>query len=85
MARKNRLTDLNDHLFMALEALGDEGLPPEETELRIRKAAAVVGVSDAILRIADTRIKAAKTIADIGAPGAHMLGELTFNGASTDK
>lgn len=82
---KNRLSDLNDHLFMALEALGDEDLSLEETETRIRKAAAVVGVSDAILRVADTRIKAAKTISELGAPGAHMLGELTFNGASQDK
>lgn len=77
MTKKNRIQDLNDHLFSALEGLNDDDLTGEALEAAMRRAAAVVGVSDAILRVADTRIRAAKVISEHGLPATSMLRGLT--------
>jgi hypothetical protein len=61
---KNQMSDLNDHLFMQMERLGDEGKTPEEIELECRRAVAMVGVADQILRHASLQIQAAKMITD---------------------
>ena len=48
MAR-NKLTDLNDHLFAQIERLNDETLTPEQMELELKKADAMEKVSKQIL------------------------------------
>lgn len=63
---KNKLTDLNDHLFMQLERLSDEALSPEQIEIEAKRADAIVAVSDQICRGADLQLKAVKIIADHG-------------------
>ena len=63
---KNKLTDLNDHLFAQLERLADEGLSSEEIEREVKRATAIVEVSDQVLHIADTGLKAAKLYAEHG-------------------
>ncbi len=63
---KNKLTDLNNHLFAQLERLADEGLSPEDVECEVKRTDAIVDVSDQVLRIADTGLKAAKLFAEHG-------------------
>ena len=63
---KNKLTDLNNHLFAQIERLADEDLSPEDVEREVKRADAIVDVSDQVLRIADTSLKAAKLFAEYG-------------------
>lgn len=70
---KNKLGDLNDHLFAQLERLSDETLSPEEIEKEVTRADAIVKVSDQIVGNADTQLKAAKLYAEHGERVAGML------------
>ncbi|ETW11086.1 hypothetical protein ATO8_18744 [Roseivivax marinus] len=63
---KNKLSDLNDHLFAQLERLSNEGLSAEALEREVKRADAVVSVSDQIIGTADVRLKAAKLFAEHG-------------------
>lgn len=70
---KNKLGDLNDHLFAQLERLSDESMSAEEIEREVTRADAIVKVSDQIVGNADTQLKAAKLFADHGERIAGML------------
>lgn len=63
---KNKLSDLNNHLFAQLERLGDEDLDAEKIEQEVKRAEAIVGVADSIVRNADLQLKAATLIANHG-------------------
>lgn len=63
---KNSLSDLNNHLFAQIERLSDEDKTPDEIENEVKRADAMVAVSDQVLRIADTGLKAAKLYAEHG-------------------
>ena len=63
---KNKLTDLNNHLFAQLERLGEEDLTPEKIEQEAQRADAIVSVADQIIRNADLQLKAATLIANHG-------------------
>ena len=54
---KNKLTDLNDHLFAQIERLGDEDLKAEDLEKEIAR-------TDAITSVATQIISNAKTVLD---------------------
>lgn len=70
---KNKLTDLNDHLFAQIERLDDEDLTPEQIETEVKRADAIVDVSDQIVRNADLQLKAATLLANHGARvGQHL-------------
>lgn len=60
---KNKLADLNDHLFAQLERLGEEGLTAEQISQEVQRADAIVGVADQIARTADLQLKAAALVA----------------------
>ena len=64
---KNKLADLNNHLFAQLERLADDTLDPEAVEREVKRTDAIVDLSDQVLRIADTSLKAAKLYAEHGA------------------
>lgn len=70
---KNKLSDLNDHLFAQLERLSDESLAPEKIELEIKRGEAIAGVADQIIRNAALQVTAAKLVADHGAKVLHHL------------
>lgn len=70
---KNRLTDLNDHLFAQLERLGEEGIDAEAIEKEAKRADALVAVADQIIRNADFHLKAATLIANHGERFTAML------------
>ena len=63
---KNKLSDLNNHLFAQLERLGDEELSEEQIEKESKRAAAIVSVADQIVRNADLQLKAAALLANNG-------------------
>ncbi len=73
---KNRLSDLNDHLFAQLERLADEGLSAEQIEQETKRADAVVQVADQIVKNADLQLKAAKLFAEHGAGVLPMLPQI---------
>lgn len=73
---KNKLPDLNDHLFAQLERLSDEGLSSEEIEKEVKRADAIVQVADQITGNANTMLKAAKLFADHGAGVLPMLPQI---------
>lgn len=60
---KNKLTDLNNHLFAQLERLSDEDLTPEQVLNEAKRADAVVAIADQIVRGADLQLKALNLLA----------------------
>jgi len=63
---KNKLSDLNDHLFAQIERLGDEELTDEQIEKEAKRADAIVNVADTIIKNADLQLKAATLLAGHG-------------------
>jgi hypothetical protein len=59
---KNKLEDLNDHLFDQLERLLDDEIckDVETTEREIRKAGAICNISTKIIEITNTQIEGIK-------------------------
>jgi hypothetical protein len=70
---KNKLGDLNNHLFAALERLSDESLTADGIDQEAKRASAIVDVADTIISNADTQLKAAKLWAEHGAQIMPML------------
>ena len=63
---KNKLSDLNDHLFAQIERLSDEKLSPEDVEKEAQRGQAIVAAADQIIGIASLQIQAAKIVSDHG-------------------
>jgi hypothetical protein len=63
---KNRLSDLNDHLFAQIERLSDESLTPEQVEKEAKRGTAIVGAADMIIRNAMLQVRAAEVAAEFG-------------------
>ena len=63
---KNKLTDLNDHLFAQLERLSDEDLSGDKLDQEVKRGEAVVKVADQIVRNASVQLQAAKLVSDHG-------------------
>lgn len=63
---KNKLSDLNDHLFAQLERLSDEGLLPADLDKEVKRGEAVAAVADQIIRNASVQLAAAKLVSDHG-------------------
>ena len=52
----NKLSDLRDHIFMALERLSDEGLTTEQVAQEVDKAKAIAQLSSTIIASAKVEI-----------------------------
>ncbi len=63
---KNKIGDLNNHLFAQLERLGDETLTTEQVETEIRRTEAIVAVSEQLIRSAHVSLKAAELVGEYG-------------------
>ena len=75
---KNKLADLNNHLFAQLERLGDEDLTAEQIEQEAQRGDAIVAIAEQIVRNADLQLKACTLIAQHGdrfVPMLPMLGD----------
>ena len=55
---KNKLVDLNDHLFAELERLGDEDLKGDEIKAELDRAKALSDVTEKIINNASLMLKA---------------------------
>jgi hypothetical protein len=63
---KNRMTDLNDHLFMQLERLANEDLTAEQISSEVDRADAMVKVADKIVDNARLTLQACELVAKHG-------------------
>lgn len=63
---KNKLSDLNNHLFAQLERLADEDMDAEKLEAEVKRAEAMVSVADRITGNAEMQLRAAKLFAEYG-------------------
>lgn len=61
---KNRLSDLNNHLFEQLERLNDEDTKGDALHVEISRANAMVNVSSQIIANAGLVLKAQKALAE---------------------
>ena len=73
---KNRLSDLNDHLFAQLERLSDEGLDADGIDREVRRAGALGEVADQITENAALQLRAAKLYAEHGQQVLPMLPQI---------
>lgn len=72
---KNKLTDLNNHLFMQLERLNDETLDPEALETEVNRSKAITGVSNQIISVGKLALDAQKAVSEGNVRNApQMLG-----------
>ncbi|MDP9954727.1 hypothetical protein J2X97_000364 [Epilithonimonas hungarica] len=61
---KNKLQDLNNHLFAQLERLNDETIKPEEMKSEIEKAKAMEGIAKVIIETNKVETDKAKLMLD---------------------
>lgn len=69
---KNKLQDLNDHLFAQLESLGDESLHGDKLKEAIERSKAVVGVAGKVIENANLVLDAHKTQLEYGASSKEL-------------
>lgn len=55
---RNKLSDLNDHLFAQLERLGDEDLTEEQLQAEINRTKAITDVASQIISNGSLALKA---------------------------
>lgn len=63
---KNKLVDLNNHLFEMIERLNDENLTNEDLQKEIGRAAAMSNISKQIIDNAKVELDAAKLVMEYG-------------------
>lgn len=63
---KNKMVDLNNHLFEALERINDESLKGEELTAEIYRAKAISDLATTIINNADVMLKAQKQAKELG-------------------
>lgn len=61
---KNKLTNLNDHLFEQIERLNDDSLTADQLEQEVKRSIALAGMTEATLRVAAMQLQAIKIIHD---------------------
>lgn len=72
--RKNKLADLNDHLFEQLERLNDDSLTGEKLSAEIERSRAVGGIARNIIDNARLALDAQKALGDKVRTLPKMLG-----------
>lgn len=70
------LSELNGHLFAALDRLSDASLDAERIEHEVKRAEAIVKVADQVTGNAELQLKAAKLFAEHGKAVLPMLPQI---------
>ena len=73
---KNKISDLNNHLFAQLERPSDEDLTPEQIDSEAKRGDAMVAVADQIIRAAALQIRAAELVSEYGSDPAPYLPQI---------
>ena len=63
---KNKLTDLNDHLFAQLERLSDEDIKGEELDEAIKRGSAIAEIAEQVISSNTLQLKAVSMAYDMG-------------------
>lgn len=69
---RNRLTDLNNHLFASLERLNDEDLTEEQLAMEAERAKQVANVAGKVLEVGKLALSAARFASESGDPNASL-------------
>ena len=72
----SKLSDLNDYLFAQMGRLSEKDLSAEALDQEVKRAAAIVGIADQVVHIADLQLKAAKLFSEHGAQILPMLPQI---------
>ena len=70
---RNKLGDLDNHLFAQLERLADENLTAEQIEQEVSRSDAIIGIADKVIGNARLKLDAAKLYATHGPSIKEML------------
>lgn len=70
---KNKLSDLNNHLFEAMERLNNEDLTDEELEKEIKRSKAMEGIAKTIIESGNLALQARKHLEQCGVENAVEL------------
>lgn len=84
---KNKIADLNNHLFAVIERLNDEDLTHEELEKEVKRASAIRDVAGAVIDIGRLQVDAMSILVRAGVDISEMK-ELPLgleNGRSGEK
>ena len=73
---KNKLGDLDNHLFAMLERLADDDLTDEQIETEVKRADAIVSLADQVIGNARLKLDAAKLFATHGPSIKDMLPQI---------
>ncbi len=73
---KNKISDLNNHLFEQLERLNDDELSPEELDKELQRTDGMVKISGQIIETASVTIRAAELVANYGGNPEVMLSHM---------
>ena len=77
----SNLSELNRHLFAALDRLDVDSLTPEQIEAEVQRAGAIVDVADRITENAKVTLTAARLYAE---HGEKILGHLPMIGKARE-
>lgn len=73
---KNKLTDLNNHLFAQLERINEEGLSDEKIKAEVQRSKSVIGLGKEIINNARLALDAERLRLDYGPGHAKLPGML---------
>lgn len=82
---KNKLTDLNNHLFTQIERLNEEDISMEDLDKEIKRAEAIAKVATKIIESSNISLRAASLIAEHGGDLNQAVSLIAVNGADDGK